>query len=148
MILGQLLVQSGCLDAEELEVALVAERPRGERIGETLVRSGITSEGDVARALSVQLGLDYAEPPLTPDREALRSVRPELARAHRILPISVNAREVRVCMADPLDIAAVDDLQFQTGRRVRDRIRRRPSPTCRGAAGYRAQVSWGCGPRA
>jgi type IV pilus assembly protein PilB len=119
MILGQLLVQSGCLDAEELEVALVAERPRGERIGETLVRSGITSEGDVARALSVQLGLDYAEPPLTPDREALRSVRPELARAHRILPISVNAREVRVCMADPLDIAAVDDLQFQTGRRVR-----------------------------
>lgn len=118
-ILGQLLVQGGCLQREELEAALAANRPRGERIGETLVRSGVTSEEAVARALSEQLGLDYVEPPLSPNREALRSVRPELARAHRILPMSVTAREVSVCMADPLDIGAVDDLQFQTGRRVR-----------------------------
>jgi type IV pilus assembly protein PilB len=40
-------------------------------------------------------------------------------RAHCVLPMEVGPRYLGLCMADPLDLAAVDDLQFQTGRRVR-----------------------------
>jgi type II secretory ATPase GspE/PulE/Tfp pilus assembly ATPase PilB-like protein len=32
--------------------------------------------------------------------------------------LKIDAKVVTVCMADPLDLDAVDDLQFQTGRRV------------------------------
>ena len=117
-ILGQLLVEAGCLTSAALEEVLGAARTRGERIGEALVRAGLASGEDVAKALSIQLGLPYAPPPLAADREALEAVRPELVKAHALLPLSVTARTLRAAMADPLDLAAVDDLQFQSGRRV------------------------------
>jgi type IV pilus assembly protein PilB len=117
-ILGQLLVQDGRISEKDLDEVLGSERLRGERIGETLVRTGRASPEDVARALSVQLGLPYAAPPLSPERQALQTVRPDLVRAHVLLPLSVTPRSLRAAMADPLDIQAVDDLQFQTGKRV------------------------------
>jgi len=117
-ILGQLLVEAGCLAPATLEEVLGSDRRRGERLGETLVRTGRTSAEDVARALAVQLGLPYAPPPLAADREALQTVRPELVRAHMVLPLAVTPRSLRAAMVDPLDLSAVDDMQFQTGRRV------------------------------
>jgi type IV pilus assembly protein PilB len=117
-ILGQLLVDAGLLTPEALAHALEASRTPGERIGETLVRTGRVSQEDVARALSVQLGLPYAPPPLQAEREALAAVRPELARARRLLPLALTPRGLRAALADPLDLGAADDLRFQTGRRV------------------------------
>ena len=121
-ILGQLLLDAGHIQPRTLEEALGPARRRGERLGETLVRMGGVCPEDVARALSVQLGLPYAERPLTVDPTALDIVRPELARAHRILPLSVGTRTLTAAMADPLDLSALDDLQFQTGRRVRPMV--------------------------
>jgi len=118
LILGQLLVREGRISAEVLDEVLSSDRKRGERIGEALVRTGRASAEDIARALAVQLGLPYAAPPLCPDREALQTVRPELVKAHMLLPLSVTPRTLHAAMADPLDLQAVDDLQFQTGRRV------------------------------
>jgi type II secretory ATPase GspE/PulE/Tfp pilus assembly ATPase PilB-like protein/RNA polymerase subunit RPABC4/transcription elongation factor Spt4 len=117
-ILGQLLVEDGHISAEVLDEVLGGDRKRGERIGEALVRTGRASSEDIARALSVQLGLPYAAPPLCPEREALQTVRPELVRAHMLLPLTVTPRTLQAAMADPLDLQAVDDLQFQTGKRV------------------------------
>ncbi|MBM4183364.1 MAG: type II secretion system protein GspE [Gemmatimonadetes bacterium] len=117
-ILGQLLVESGCISSAVLEELLAGARSHGERLGEALVRCGRASGEDLAKALSVQLGLPYAPPPLSPERAALEVVTPELVRAHALLLLALNARTLTAAMADPLDLAAVDDLQFQSGRRV------------------------------
>ena len=117
-ILGRLLIEAGHITEPQLEEALRAERRGGERIGETLVRLGMADPEQVARALATQLCLGYRAPPLLPAKEAVDAVRPALARSHRVLPIEVSPRGVTVCMADPLDLSAIDDLQFQTGKRV------------------------------
>jgi len=117
-ILGQLLVEGGHVAVDLLEEALGPARRVGERIGETLVRMGGVTGEDVARALSVQLGLPYAQRPLIVHAAALDAVQPELVRKHQVLPLSITSRTLEVAMADPLDLAAADDLQFQTGRRV------------------------------
>jgi type IV pilus assembly protein PilB len=117
-ILGQLLVEAGCVTSSTLDEVLAAPRDRSERIGEALVRGGFASGEDVARALSVQLGLPYAPPPLVADRDALGLVRPELVRAHALLPLKATQKTLQAAMADPLNLAAVDDVQFQSGRRV------------------------------
>ena len=72
----------------------------------------------VASALATQLALQYMPAPLSPSREALRAVRPELARQHRVVPLGVSHRTIQIAMADPLDLNAMDNLRFQTGRRI------------------------------
>jgi type IV pilus assembly protein PilB len=117
-MLGQLLVEDRRLTEAQLSAALGDARHGSERIGEVLTRLGLVTAEDVAKALGAQLGLPYRAPPIVPHPEAARIVRPSLARSRCVVPVDVEPRAMRVCMADPLDLAAIDDLQFQTGRRV------------------------------
>ena len=117
-ILGQLLVGAGTIRPHELQSALEEQGRSGRRIGELLVSRGACREEAVARALALQLNLPVADLPLAPEEEALRLIRPRLARERNVLPLSATPRSLRLAMADPLDLATVDDLQFQTGRRV------------------------------
>ncbi|HEX7049387.1 MAG TPA: ATPase, T2SS/T4P/T4SS family [Longimicrobiales bacterium] len=116
-VLGRLLLDAGVVGADELAAALDEQRSTGERLGEALVRRGADAER-VARALAVQLRLAFAAAPLVPEPAALECVERALALRHRVIPLSLGGRVLRVAMADPLDLAALDDLQFQTGRRV------------------------------
>jgi len=117
-ILGQLLLARSAIAPEELEAALRAQRDVGRRLGEILVERGACEEEEVARALATQLALPYAPPPLEPDPAAWDVVRPELARSRRVVPLRASARTLRLAMADPLDLDTVDDVRFQSGRRV------------------------------
>jgi len=117
-ILGELLVHLGFVERRLLEEALLLQRQSHARIGATLVEMGATCEEDVARALAVQLGIDYAAAPLCPEDEAARMVRPELAHRHHAVPLRATDHTIAVAMADPLDLTAIDDLAFQTGRRI------------------------------
>ena len=116
-VLGQLLLAAGAIGSRELDAALAEQRRTRERIGEALVRRGADAEA-VARALAVQLRLAHAGSPLAPTPEALRLVDGPLAARLHVIPLSATERTVRIAMADPLDAAAIDDLQFRTGRRV------------------------------
>ncbi|HSG46329.1 MAG TPA: ATPase, T2SS/T4P/T4SS family, partial [Longimicrobiales bacterium] len=117
-ILGQLLVEAGSVTSDALESGLTRQAAMGLRIGEALIHQGAVGAEEVARALACQLGLAYAPAPLEPAKGATALVRPELARSKRVLPMRATARHLVVAMADPLDLGAVDDLQFQSGRRV------------------------------
>ncbi|MCI0437485.1 MAG: Flp pilus assembly complex ATPase component TadA [Gemmatimonadetes bacterium] len=116
-VLGQLLLAAGEVTPEDLDAALEEQRRTRERLGEVLVRRGADAEA-VARALAAQLRLPFAEAPLEPEPAALALVDPALAARLRVVPLAADARAVRVAMADPLDARAIDDLQFQTGRRI------------------------------
>lgn len=117
-ILGRLLVEGGVVTEEGLARALREQRVQGLRIGETLVSLGLCQAEDVARNLAVQLSLPYAAPPLEADPAAATLVDPSLCRRRILAPLSSTARTVTVAMGDPLDLDAVSDVQFQTGRRV------------------------------
>lgn len=117
-ILGQLLVEAGHIGPDRLDDALGPARRPSERLGETLVRLGHVTSEDVARALSVQLDLPYRPRPLQPDPAAVRLVEGPLVRSRRLVPLDLDGRMLTAALADPLDLRAIDDLQFQTGKRV------------------------------
>jgi len=116
-VLGRLLVGAGAISEAELAAALDEQTRTRERLGEVLVRRGADPE-QIARAMALQLRLPYLEPPLRPEPAALRLVDRVLAVRLRVLPITQDERMLRVAMADPLNSAALDDLRFQTARRV------------------------------
>jgi hypothetical protein len=53
--------------------------------------------------------VDLRNVPFTP--ELLASVPPELARRYRVLPIFSSPRNLRLALADPSDLDAIDSLQ-------------------------------------
>ncbi len=117
-ILGALLRESGALGETELETALRAQAESGERLGEITVRLGFVKEETVARTLARQLGLVFEPGPLEPAPDAVPLVGGAFARRHGVVPIRCEGRKLVVAMADPLQLSVVDDLQFQSGRRV------------------------------
>ncbi len=116
-VLGQLLLAGQHITEEQLVHALREQRTSRLRLGEVLIRQGVPARC-IAQALAQQLRLAYAEPPLQPEPAAFQLVDRSTAARLRVVPLSVRERTVRVAMADPLDMAAVDDLQFRTGKRV------------------------------
>ncbi|CAN5608867.1 GspE/PulE family protein [soil metagenome] len=115
--LGQVLLASGAIDQAELDAALGEQRRTGERLGIVLARRGL--DGDqVARALARQLRLPHVTGPLHAEPAALKLLDGALAARLRVVPLSATERTLRVAMADPLDMAALDDLRFRTGRRI------------------------------
>jgi type IV pilus assembly protein PilB len=116
-LLGQVLLNAGVIDAGELDAALAEQRSCGERLGVVLARRGADGE-QVARALARQLRLPHVTAPLQPQPAALRIIDGALAVRMRVVPLAATERVVRVAMADPLDLAAIEDLRFRTGRRI------------------------------
>jgi type IV pilus assembly protein PilB len=115
--LGQVLLALGAIDEPELGEALAEQRRTGERIGVILVRRGLDGE-HIARALARQLRLPHAAAPLQPEPAALRLIDGAIAARLRIVPLALTERTLRVAMSDPLDVAAMEDLRFRTGRRI------------------------------
>jgi type II secretory ATPase GspE/PulE/Tfp pilus assembly ATPase PilB-like protein len=120
-VLGQLLLADGCVSAAQLDAALTEQRTTRERLGEILARAGTDPER-IARALAQQLKLPFVPAPLSPQREALQLVDRQVATRLRLVPLFVRDKVVNVAMADPLDISAIDDLQFRTGRRIQPSV--------------------------
>ncbi|MGQ0813747.1 MAG: GspE/PulE family protein [Gemmatimonadota bacterium] len=116
-VLGQLLLADGGITGDQLSAALVEQQSTRERLGEILARAGTDPEV-IARSLARQLKLPFAPAPLKPEREALALVERPVAARLRIVPLCIREKAVRIAMADPLDITAIDDLQFRTGRRI------------------------------
>ena len=114
-LLGRILVDTGAISRGALKRALREQQQTGERLGTTLVRMKVCDEEDVARGLARQLNLSYVQPPLEAGKDVLPRVGETLARANTILPLSVEKRVLRLAMADPLDLATADDVQFRTG---------------------------------
>ncbi|HEY0671317.1 MAG TPA: ATPase, T2SS/T4P/T4SS family [Longimicrobiales bacterium] len=116
-VLGQLLLAGRHITEAQLTTALREQRSSRERLGEILIKQGVPARA-IALTLAQQLRLAFADPPLQPEPAALQLIDRATATRLRVLPLSVRERMLRVAMVDPLDMTAVDDLQFRTGKRV------------------------------
>ena len=58
--IGELLVKTGLISHEQMAKALEVQRGTSKRIGEVLVELGLVTELDIASALSGQLGIPFA----------------------------------------------------------------------------------------
>ena len=120
--LGELLVNSGVITAEQLQQALDNPNRQGKKLGEFLVDEGIVSEDDLAKALSRQLDLDMIDlQSVNVDKEVLNLVPVNVLKKNKIFPFAYkenNFNVLMVAMADPLDYNAIDDINIITNYQV------------------------------
>lgn len=120
--LGDVLVNSGIITAEDLQRGLELQKGSGRKLGETLVDAGITTEENIARALSSQLGYEMVDlQDITIDEEILNLIPVNILKKHSMLPFEYSAagmNVIRVAMADPMNMAAMDDINIITNLQV------------------------------
>lgn len=121
--LGELLVRDHRLAVRDLEQALAAQAEMGDLLGRVIVRLGLLSELDVARALSIQLGIPLVLADGFPD-EAIHvpGLRVDYLLTHAILPLSVENGLLEVAMAVPQDAFLRKALHLATGLQVVPRL--------------------------
>ena len=122
--LGDLLIEGGLINDEQLQQALQAQKEGDvrQKLGTVLIDLGFASDDDIAEVLSRQLNLtrvrlaDYHI-----EDNVLTLVDEKLLRKYMLMPYEFdpeNPNVLRVAMSDPLDLGALDDLSIVTGLRI------------------------------
>ena len=117
--LGDILVESGFLNATELAEVLSVQKETGKRLGEVIVESGLMSEFDILRAVSSQYNypiIDLAGIDVDPKATALLTQK--FFEENVVFPIGFDGDNLVVAIDDPMNITIEDELQFQTGYQI------------------------------
>src|SRR5688572_15294231 len=115
-LLGQILKELGLIHEGMVQEALAVQREKGGRIGEVLVAMKCIEPVDVARALARQAGLEYHDlAAVPPAQEAIAKLDLATARAFGVLPVSLQAKVLKVAISDPANAAVLADLAFTSG---------------------------------
>jgi type IV pilus assembly protein PilB len=117
--LGQILMEQGLLNQDQLDLALEEHRNTPKSLGRVLIDMGLIREAHLVRALAEQVGLEFAD--LTEyqiDLQATTLLPESLARRYRAIPIGERDGKLLVAMSDPANVYALDDIRAVTGREV------------------------------
>lgn len=121
--LGDILIESGKLTEEKLKEALVIQKQVGKRLGEILLERNFVTQEDIIEVLEKQLNLERVNLEIiTIDKRAIRMISENVCKKHTIFPYEIDGNIIRVAMADPLDIVAIDDVEISTGLKVQPYI--------------------------
>ncbi len=135
--IGECLVQSGLITEEDLQGALDEHKRTGERVGVVLVRMNLATEKQIAKALAFQLGFPYinlAENP--PDPSAVVLIPKDVSLKRICVAVRLEKNLLTVAMSDPLLFSLVQDLEFQTGYRIKQVVATRAEITEAIQTGY------------
>ncbi|HET6781771.1 MAG TPA: ATPase, T2SS/T4P/T4SS family, partial [bacterium] len=117
--LGQILLDEGVVTREQLEKAMQMQHRSGGHLGRILVEQGVVTEKQLAKALSVQWGLDVVDlGALEIDSDVVKVIPQHIAQRHKVLAISRSRKKLKLAIADPLNVVALDDVRLVTGLEI------------------------------
>ena len=109
--LGDVLVQQRLISQEQLQQTLELQRQTGKKTGRLLIESGILTEELLANGLARQLRIPFVNLKTFPFRGDVVKLLPEsAARRFRAVVLEDKGDTLLVALADPLDLAAFDEL--------------------------------------
>jgi len=116
--IGQVLVDLGFLDEEQLWDVLQEARETGQLTGQVALARGLITEEQLLQALAEQHGLKVVNlNEVKPQPEATQLVPETMASLYKVLPLTLKDNVLTIASADPTNLAALDDLRNLLGVR-------------------------------
>ena len=118
------MINNNIVTEDELTQALDHQETRGGRLGEALVYLNIISEDKLLAALRYHLRVPAMELENRDIPEDVRdTIPPGLARKYHAVPIRIKddssgKMNILFAMSNPLDMNAIEELEFATGMKV------------------------------
>jgi general secretion pathway protein E len=119
-LIGQVFLERGFIDEEELRTALNLQTESREKLGKLLVDLGYISEKDCLAVVSEHLdvpaisGADY---PAVPVLENVLTFR--FMKQCKLVPVALEGGILTLAMTDPMDSASMDSVRQATGYQVK-----------------------------
>ena len=116
----EILVRNKLLDEKKVAEAKKASRTSNISVGEALIKLGYASPELVAKAMAKGQGIEYIKlDGIEVPYEIVTLVPESLAREHGMLAVSDDDGVLKVVMANPDDLEALDKLQFVVNRKIK-----------------------------
>ncbi len=113
--LGEILVREGLITLDQLKKALLDQKNTGMRLGYTLVKLGFVEETEISKMLARQYRMPAVDlSHFEVDPKILKLLPPDVANKHAVLPLKREGRTLTVAIADPNNVAAIEDIKFIT----------------------------------
>lgn len=111
-----MLVESGFLTTSELDEAIARQKLEPQKqLGQILIETGLLSRDQLYHMLETQCGIPFIDlSSVTISKNMSELVPQVLARRNTLVPVRVESGKLYVAMADPLDIAAVQDVSISS----------------------------------
>jgi type IV pilus assembly protein PilB len=114
--IGQVLVDLGFIDDEQLFEVLEDARTQGVLTGQAALQKGLITEQQLYQALAEQYGMRLLNiEDLKPTQEAMTVVNETMSGVYKVLPLSHKDNVLTVVVSDPLNLSSIDDLRNFTG---------------------------------
>ena len=117
--LGDVLVEAGVISEQQLQETMTEQVSTHKRIGQILIEKRLITEDKLVEILEHQLGLPQVNLySYNINPEVATSIPLYLAKRHLVIPISKHEGIIKLAMADPMNIIAIDDVKMLTGLTV------------------------------
>ena len=113
------LVQDGLISEQQLADATDAAKKERQPLVAYLVNNELASARSIAVAASHEFGVPLLDlDAIEIDIDVVRAVDQNMINKHRVLPLVKRGQRLFLGIADPTNLAAIDDIRFQTSLRV------------------------------
>ncbi len=110
--LGQILIDLGLLEEDQLWEVLNEARESAQLLGQAALARGLVTEDQLYQALAEQFGMkliNLSEAKF--QQEAIEKVPETMASVYKVVPISLRDNSLMVAIGDPNQLPALDDLR-------------------------------------
>lgn len=110
--IGQVLIDLGFLDEAQLWDILEEAKTTAQQTGQVALGRGLITEEQLLQALADQFNLKTINlEEAKPQTEATTLVPETMASVYKLLPISFRDKVLTVCISDPSNLPALDDMR-------------------------------------
>jgi type IV pilus assembly protein PilB len=120
--IGEVLRDRGQISPEDLQKVIADQQGKMIHLGEFLLERGLVPKAEIASALEEVLDFQYADcATVTVSPNALKLIPFALAERFLAMPIRLDGKFLVVAMAEPQNLAIVEELRFTTGFQISPR---------------------------
>lgn len=126
--LGEMLLKKKLITSEQLDTAVEYQKSLGGKIGNIVVKLGYITDETLTREIARHYNMEVTDlGNMILPVNLLKAVPRDIVEKHHLIPIHVTDKVLTVCMSDPTDYEALDELQFVTGKKIETTLATRGS---------------------
>ncbi len=112
--LGQILKKNGVITEDQLNKALDMQKEQSLKLGDAIEKMGAATPEEIINGLAEQFGSKVVNPlEISIPDDVINIIPKHIASKYHIIPIEKQNKSLTVAMSDPLDISALEDLNFR-----------------------------------